>query len=450
MTTSLPAPPRLADPTANAVTDPHASLGSSAARNSPPSFLSLPAPSEATPARRSRRDPFIDGVRAIGILLVIALHWLMVEATWDGNKLVVGNALSHGSAWLLTWLQPLPLLFFAAGAAVGYDLGHHPDKHGWWFAGTRLLRMAMPVGIFAAIWAALIVVLPPLGVPESAVDRAARIVPQPLWFLGVQVALLPLTPLMLRALRRWGARVLVLVALAPLLVDLLRFSDGVVMSGFPNILLVWAVPYLGGLLYAERRAVSAARRRSDGVPDRAVLALLAGGGLASTALLIAIGPYPSSLIGMPGDIMSNLAPPTAPVVAFAISQVAAALLVRDALSAWAERSGLVQWVGARSMGLYLWHLTAMFALTGVVLLAAGRVLPDPWTWDWWTTRAGYMGAAALVAVASRVERAADLPGRARRLVARARTRHPPLASAGPGESPMTANGAPAAVGRAMG
>lgn len=57
------------------------------------------------------------------------------------------------------------------------------------------------------------------------------------------------------------------------------------------------------------------------------------------------------------------------------------------------------------MGLYLWHLSAMFVVTGVVLLGVGRALPEPWTWDWWTTRAGYLGASAavLVALAGRAE-----------------------------------------------
>jgi peptidoglycan/LPS O-acetylase OafA/YrhL len=374
----------------------------------------------APPApRRPPRDPFVDGVRALGTILVVALHWLMVEATWDGRELVVGNALSHGSAWLLTWLQPLPLLFFAAGAAARYDLVRHPGQPGWRFAGVRLLRMARPVAVFAGVWALLIAALPVLGVPEAAVDRVARIVPQPLWFLGVQLGLLALTPLLLSLLRRFGAaRVLVVAAALPVVVDLLRFSDELPISGAPNILLVWAIPFLGGLVYAERRTRPEPRAvphqpRPGALPERTVLALLTGGGLAATVLLLMTGPYPVSLIGMPGDAISNLAPPTAPVVGFAVAQVAGALLVRDVLARWAERSRVVTWVGARSMGLYLWHLTAMFAVAGAVLLGVGEALPEPWTWDWWASRAGYLGAAglvlvALVAVAARLERSVRL------------------------------------------
>ncbi|QZN84754.1 acyltransferase family protein [Cellulomonas sp. C5510] len=345
-------------------------------------------------ARRRGRDGFVDAVRAVGILVVVALHWLMLEAVWDGGTLEVGNALGHGPAWLLTWLQPLPLLFFAAGAAARYDLERGPAVPGLRFAGVRLLRMAPPVAVLVAVWAGLVAVLPRVGVPEAAVDRVARIVPQPLWFVGVQLALLALAPTLVATLRRWGAwRVLVVAAALPLVVDLLRFSDELPVSGWPNLLLVWTVPFVAGLVHAGRRlrpAPPAARA------ERPVLALLAAGGLAAAVALIAVGPYPSSMIGLPGEAVSNLAPPTAPVVGFAVAQVAGALLLREPVARWAGRSRVVRWVGPRSMGLYLWHLSAVFAVAGVVLLAVGRELPVPWTWDWWLTRPAYLGAAAVV------------------------------------------------------
>lgn len=314
-------------------------------------------------------------------------------------------------------VQPLPLLFFAAGAAARYDLLRHPDQPGWRFAGVRLLRMVRPVAVFAGVWAVLLVVLPWSGVPAAAVDRVARIVPQPLWFLAVQIGLLALAPTFLRLLRRFGAApVLVVGAALPVLVDLLRFSDELPVPGWPNLLLVWAVPFVGGLVYADRRTRPAA---SEPARERTVLGLLAAGGLAATVLLLSVGPYPLSLIGMPGDAISNLAPPTAPVVGFAVAQVALALLCRDAVARWAVRSRVVRWAGPRSMGLYLWHLTAMFAVAGVVLLGVGETLPEPWTWDWWTSRAAYLGAAGavlvvLVAVATRLE---GRPDRSRRTLA---------------------------------
>ncbi|MBU4335471.1 MAG: hypothetical protein KJ548_02770, partial [Actinobacteria bacterium] len=60
------------------------------------------------------------------------------------------------------------------------------------------------------------------------------------------------------------------------------------------------------------------------------------------------------------------------------------------------------------MGLYLWHLTAMFTVVGLILIGTGHPLPEPWTWDWWATRPSYVAAAAatlalLIAVARRAE-----------------------------------------------
>ncbi|AEE46533.1 acyltransferase family protein [Cellulomonas fimi] len=395
---------------------------------------SAPAPRAPVPARtgvRPQRDPFVDGIRVAGTLLVVALHWLMVEATWDGHVLRVGNALAHGDAWVLTWLQPLPLLFFAAGAAARYDLLRHPGRPGWRFAGARLLRMARPVAVFAVAWAGMLVLLPRLGVPGAAVERVARIAPQPLWFLAVQLGLLAVTPLALRVLARWGpVRVLTVLVALPLAADVLRFSDVVPTAGLVNVLLVWAVPYVGGLVHAQRHvrgATTAGRARLSA--ERTVLALLVAAGLAATVLLLATGPYPASLIGMPGDAISNLGPPTAPVVGFAVAQVAAALLLRDAIARWASRSRACRWVGPRAMGLYLWHLPAMFAVAGVVLLAADGGLPEPWTAAWWLSRPLHLTAAALVLAAlvtsaTRVERLLTAgAGRARA----GRTTRPPLA-----------------------
>ncbi|WP_263119023.1 acyltransferase [Cellulomonas sp. RIT-PI-Y] len=333
-------------------------------------------PDPARPAPPAR-DPYVDGIRAVGILAVVALHWSMVEASWDGDRLVIGNALGHGWAWLLTWSQPLPVLFFAAGVAARHGWRRAASAHS--FLTARVRAMLPALGGFALIWAGLVVVLPLLGIPDTAVRQVARIAPQPLWFLGVQVVLLALTPVLVRAGERWGWRVPVALGAAALAVDLLRFGAGIGQVSMANLVLVWAVPYVIGLLDAEARMAGRA-----GSPRRA--ALVAVGGLAATVVLIVCGPYPVSLIGMPGDAVSNLAPPTAPVLTFAVAQVAFALALRPRLAGRAARSPLVAWANARSMGLYLWHLTAMFLLTGLVLFGFRLSVPEPWTAGWWLTR----------------------------------------------------------------
>ena len=116
-------------------------------------------------------------------------------------------------------------------------------------------------------------------------------------------------------------------------------------------------------------------------------------------MLVAVGPYPLSLVGMPGDEISNLGPPTAPVVAHAVAQVCLVLLLRTALVRRATTGAGARAVGAlarRSMTVYLWHLTAMFAVVGVALLGLGQELPAAWGADWWGSRPVWFAAYLLV------------------------------------------------------
>lgn len=359
-----------------------------------------------TPAR----DRAVDGIRAIGTILVVALHWLMVEATWDGETLAVGNALGHGHAWLLTWLNPLPLLFFAAGAAAGYDLLRRPAGALSMVRG-RLRGLVWPVGTFLAAWIAAILALPLLGLPEQAVRTAAAIVIQPLWFLPVYLVLVALAPALSRAMGRSapaGMGVVTLLALAAAGFDAARWATGSLAAGWPTLVVGWAVPFALGMLYA--------RRRSAGTPIRPAVALaMAAVGALATVALIVVGPYPVSLIGMPGEAVSNLGPPTAPVVTFAVAQVGLALLAAPALHRLQEHSRLLGWVGTHSMPIYLWHLTAAFAVAGVVLLGMDRALPTPWSDTWWGWMPVFLagcvavlvGLVGLVGLQGRVPRPAD-------------------------------------------
>lgn len=415
---------------------------------------------EPAPRRRAvagaptRRDVFVDAVRALATLAVLSVHWLMPEVTWDGERLGIGNALAHGGAWTLTWvLQVLPLLFFAAGASAAYQLwrpatASMPDAAarlpeagrpgaaqglvaaGWDVVRRRMPRIWKPVAAFVGAWVVAAVVLVAAGVPETAVLQVARIAPQLLWFLGVYLLLLAVTPALLRAYRARGWRMVAVVVAAPFVVDVLRFAAGVEHVAVANVLLGWAVPYVLGIVY-----VDLARR--DALPSRRTLALVATGALAAMVGLVAAGPYPLSLIGMPGDAISNLGPPTALAVTHAVLQVSVALAVRDVVVRWAQGRGaaLVGWVAGRSMTLYLWHLTAMFVVLGVVLLGLGTPLPASWSADWWASRPLWFGAAALVLCALVRAFGRFEAGAPRRAVARS----VPVSSGG--RAPSTAGGA---------
>ncbi|MFE7407761.1 acyltransferase family protein [Isoptericola sp. NPDC057559] len=363
------------------------------------------APAAPVAPLRRPRDPFVDVVRAVGTVGVVLLHWLMAEAAWDGRTLQVGNALGHGAGWLVTWLQPLALLFFAAGASAGYQRGGTATAGRGWggVVLARLRAVARPVGAFAAAWALAVAALLALGVPDDAVWRMARMAPQLLWFLGVWVVLMAITPLLRAAWERWRWGALGAAVALPLALDALRFglpNDVTAGLAWANVLLAWAAPYLAGIAYAAERG--APRRPAEPLGSRTARRLLAAGALAAVAamaVLVAVGPYPPSMIGMPGDEISNLGPPTAPVVAHAVAQVCLVLLFRAALVRRAGTAAGQRVVGAlarRSMTIYLWHLTAMFAVVGVALLGLGQRLPAAWGADWWASRPIWFAAFLLV------------------------------------------------------
>jgi hypothetical protein len=235
------------------------------------------------------------------------------------------------------------------------------------------------------------------------VRSLATLAPQLLWFLAVYLGLVVLTPLLRRALHAAGWWTVGVLVAAPLAVEALRFGAGAERLALVDVVLVWAVPYAIGLLYADARSGTRVVRRGRVVPV-AVLprpVVLVGVGLAAAALaalLVAVGPYPVSLIGMPGDAMSNLGPPTAPVVLHAVALVALALAARGPLVRWADGRGrtVVAAIARRSMTVYLWHLTAMIVVVGIVLVVLDQQLPAPGSADWWASRPVWFGAFALV------------------------------------------------------
>lgn len=77
------------------------------------------------------------------------------------------------------------------------------------------------------------------------------------------------------------------------------------------------------------------------------------------ALLIWLGHYPVSMIGVPGQPVQNTSPPTVAMLAFGCTQAGVAVSVAPALNR-ALRSRLVRRVlstaNANVMALYLWHM----------------------------------------------------------------------------------------------
>lgn len=319
------------------------------------------------PAASAARDPFIDVLRVFGMALVVLQHWTIPVLAFDGARLTTGNALAAPGVWVVTWIsQVMPLVFFAGGAANAISLRRSPSLAPRWLAG-RLRRLAWPLLPLAAVWVPLPHLLLAAGVPEQPLHVGARLTGQLLWFLAVYLIAVVATPYLLRLHERHGWRVPAALAAGAVLTDVARFASGVEAVGFLNVVFVWLAVHQLGFLYADGRLVRPG--------------LMAALGYGAAALLVAAGPYPGSMIGLPGAETSNMAPPTLAIMAVGFGQVGLAVLLRERILRLPLRRPLA-WAGPRMMTAYLWHMPALFVVTGVVVVGLGVPTPEPGSGDW--------------------------------------------------------------------
>ena len=365
----------------------------------------LRALADATPASRDR---YVDFLRVVSIVTVVLGHWTMTAVGRPAHGLSAGNVLSSTPGlWLATWvLQVMPLFFVVGGFSnmVSWEALRRRGGGYVEYLSARMARLLRPVLVFVAVWLLVPLALPRLGLPAEQVELVGKVMGQPLWFLGVYLVVVALAPAMVRLHLRFRLRVPVALAAAAAAVDALRLAAGVDQIGYLNLLVVWVLVQQVGFFYADGTLTRLSRR---------ALAGLAAAGLAGLVLLTGSGLYPPSMVGLPGE-ESNMSPPTICIVALTVWQVALVVLVRGPVSAWLARRRpwtAVIAVGSTAMTLYLWHITAMVVLYGLVLALHGP-LPSPGGALWWATRPLWLAllAAVLVPMAlplSRFER----PGR---------------------------------------
>jgi fucose 4-O-acetylase-like acetyltransferase len=352
----------------------------------------LRALADATPAGRDR---YVDFLRVASILVVVLGHWTMTAVGRSADGLAAGNLLSSTPwLWLATWVfQVMPVFFFVGGFANMVQWEALRRRGGGYvqYLSGRMTRLLRPVLVFAAVWLALPPALGRLGVPAEQVELVGGVIGQPLWFLGVYLVVAALAPAMVRLHRRFGLWVPAALAVAVAAVDALRLGAGVERAGLLNLLLVWALVQQAGFFYADGSLTRLSRR---------ALAGLAAAGLGGMVVLTGTGLYPPSMVGLPGE-ESNMSPPTVCILALTVWQAALLMLARGRVSAWLARRAhwaAVIAVGSMAMTVYLWHITAMVALYGLVLAADGP-LPAPGTGWWWATRPVWLALLATVLAA---------------------------------------------------
>lgn len=351
------------------------------------------------------RDRYVDFLRAFSIAVVVLGHWLMATVTWGASGVRAGNLLAAIPAMQpLTWLlQVMPVFFFVGGFAhsVTYDAVRRRGGRYAQFVHGRVVRLLRPVAVLLAVWVPLTIALDVSSLSPAVVRPVTKLVVQLLWFLGVYVMVVALAPVTLALHRRFRWRVPVAFVALAVVVDVAAFGFGVPVVGYVNALPVWLLAHQLGYFYADGARVRWGR--------------LALGGLAALVALTTFGPYPTSMVGLPGERVSNMSPPTLCIVALTLWLVGLVMVARPYVTRWLARPRVWTAVVALNgviMTVFLWHLTAL--LLAVLLLPLGFPQPAVGSVAWWALRPVWFAVllvllAALVAVFGRLERPRSVP-----------------------------------------
>lgn len=330
----------------------------------------MTTPHRSTDSPQRRRA--IDVARAGALLVVVVGHLALAVVDRPGGELRATNllALRPGWAWIAV-AAPMPV-FFAAG--------------GWANATTtlaasavRLRRLVGLAAVVVVVWSAAVLVASLLTGDAGPLRGGARVATQPFWFLAAYVPLAAFGgPLARLAARRPVVSIgicLEFLALSDLARLGVREAECLGWIGF---FVAWTVPWLAGAWWRDRYERGVFRERRTG------LALLGGFGMAA-AVLVWVGGYEVPLIdAVPGG-RSNTSPPNLYTAVVAMAQVGVLMAVASALDGLYRRTRAF-WdrMGALSVGVYVWHLSALALCVG--LLALGLPAVDRLTTAWWLTR----------------------------------------------------------------
>ena len=395
----------------------------------------------ATPATRDR---YVDFLRAASIVAVVFGHWFIAINHFERDVFSTTSAVGLTSGmWLATWVfQVMPVFFFVGGFSnlVAYDAFRRRGEPTSAFVRSRLERLLRPSLVFLGFWLIVQVALHlfdtggPAG-PELVGDTqllrgmyppAATLPFGPLWFLAVYLVVVCVAPVTIRLHRRFRWWVPAAMALGTIVVDVVGFGADLHLLRYVNIVFVLLLPHQLGHFYADGTFGRLPRR----VLWAMVLVGLGGLVLMTNPWLFellgrarfdwfpGIGHYPKSLLGTDVETVSNAYPPTVCFLLADIWSIGAVMLLRPSLSRWLQRER--PWratilLNSVIMTLFLWHMTAYFAVL-LVLWPLGIGREQDSTATWWLLRPVFIGLsalalAAIVALVGRFERPRTRPER---------------------------------------
>jgi hypothetical protein len=301
----------------------------------------------------SDRDRAIDVIRIAALTGVVIGHTVMATSMIRDDVFIWNNLLTTSVVFqALTWVfQIMPLFFFAGAAACVQSWTPGASWGGWLM--KRCTRLFRPVFWYLAFWVVILLVLHRV-LPVHIYEPIAGISIQLLWFLGAYVLMLAATPLLYRitTIGQLTAGVAAVYAFV-MAVDVIRLHvPGLALLGYLNMV-AWVIPGLFGVAY--RRGLL------DGRAAVKLGLLMLGANLE----LLWFGPYELSLVGIEGQRIANMTPPSLLLAGHAIMMCAFAIAAAPAIARWAQRPR-VWWLAAignsGAMTLYLWHMPALLAM----------------------------------------------------------------------------------------
>ncbi len=344
-----------------------------------PASASSPAPrsrADAPSIDLSKRDLTLDLARVFCVLLVVGIHLLETGVGTGSSGLVVSRPLEH-QPWFngLTWVFQIMPLFFVVGGFASLTSWRSLQRRGGGAADyvkSRVIRLAQPALPLFVFYVVVVGGATLIGVEPQLLHTVVLGAGSPLWFLAAYGLCQAVAPFAARWHSSAPRLTLLLLLAGAVVVDAARYRTGIVEIGLVNLLFVWVLIQQIGFWYA------------DGWFDRRPgwqLVLLALASWATLFPLTALGPYSP-------DMLTNLNPPTVPLIAIGFSQACVLRLLKPGLvrlMATRPARAVVFLVGSRLMTIYLWHLPIIIILAGVALLIPGAS-PEPGTAAWWWSR----------------------------------------------------------------
>ncbi|MDQ0661851.1 peptidoglycan/LPS O-acetylase OafA/YrhL [Arthrobacter ulcerisalmonis] len=321
------------------------------------------------------RDPAIDLVRFICLVLVVMGHSLMVSPVLHPDGTVTTENTLAEQDWFepVIWIFMVMPLFFVTGGITGLQSWRRLKASGGTgaqFMRARLLRLVRPATALLATMVAGLSVAAALGVDQQVVQLVSAGAAMPLWFLAAYLAAQLNIPVLAALHARAPWLTFGLLAGLVIAVDCLRGALPDLSNA--NLVFVWCSVQQLGFLAADGHF---SRLSRSGLLGLAVAAHLLLG------LVTGLGLYR-------GNMLVNLNPPNLTLVLLGASQLAVMELARPVLAPlagvrWIE--WLLLLVGARSLTVYLWHLPLLAGMSGLLLLAP---IPKPvsGTAEWWWSR----------------------------------------------------------------